>query len=393
MKNLFDVIVIGGGAAGFMSAIQAGKRGRKVIILERSKKFGEKIRISGGGRCNFTNLYTNTNNFISKNPNFMISALNQYSNQDFIEQVKQHNIRFHEKTLGQLFCDESSMLIINMLIKESKKAGVFLRNEVNIHEVFKEGELFNVNTGVENLKSKSVIVATGGLSIPKMGATDFGYELAKKFGIKIVDTNPALVPLTFSDSLLSKCKELSGLSLDALISHGKESFREGMLFTHRGLSGPSILQISSYWKLGDNISIDLAPNLDIYTFLIERKKSTPKQHISNIIAEIIPKRLSLSICSENGISGVISDYSNKVLEQLSEQINKWVVHPNGSEGYRTAEVTLGGIDTNELSSKTMMANKHPGLFFVGELVDVTGHLGGHNFQWAWSSGFVAGVNA
>jgi len=323
----------------------------------------------------------------------MISALNQYSNQDFIEQVKQHNIRFHEKTLGQLFCDESSMLIINMLINESKKAGVILRNEVNIHEVFKEGELFNVNTGVENLKSKSVIVATGGLSIPKMGATDFGYELAKKFGIKIVDTNPALVPLTFSDSLLSKCKELSGLSLDALISHGKESFREGMLFTHRGLSGPSILQISSYWKLGDNISIDLAPNLDIYTFLIERKKSTPKQHISNIIAEIIPKRLSLSICSENGISGVISDYSNKVLEQLSEQINKWVVHPNGSEGYRTAEVTLGGIDTNELSSKTMMANKHPGLFFVGELVDVTGHLGGHNFQWAWSSGFVAGVNA
>ena len=393
MENLFDVIVIGGGAAGFMSAIQAGKRGRKVIILERSKKFGEKIRISGGGRCNFTNLYTNTNNFISKNPNFMISALNQYSNQDFIEQVKQHNIRFHEKTLGQLFCDESSMLIINMLINESKKAGVILRNEVNIHEVFKEGELFNVNTGVENLKSKSVIVATGGLSIPKMGATDFGYELAKKFGIKIVDTNPALVPLTFSDSLLSKCKELSGLSLDALISHGKESFREGMLFTHRGLSGPSILQISSYWKLGDNISIDLAPNLDIYTFLIERKKSTPKQHISNIIAEIIPKRLSLSICSENGISGVISDYSNKVLEQLSEQINKWVVHPNGSEGYRTAEVTLGGIDTNELSSKTMMANKHPGLFFVGELVDVTGHLGGHNFQWAWSSGFVAGVNA
>lgn len=393
MENLFDVIVIGGGAAGFMSAIQAGKRGRKVIILERSKKFGEKIRISGGGRCNFTNLYTNTNNFISKNPNFMISALNQYSNQDFIEQVKQHNIRFHEKTLGQLFCDESSILIINMLIKESKKAGVVLRNEVNIHEVFKEGELFNVNTGVENLKSKSVIVATGGLSIPKMGATDFGYELAKKFGIKIVDTNPALVPLTFSDSLLSKCKELSGLSLDALISHGKESFREGMLFTHRGLSGPSILQISSYWKLGDNISIDLAPNLDIYTFLIERKKSTPKQHISNIIAEIIPKRLSLSICSENGISGVISDYSNKVLEQLSEQINKWVVHPNGSEGYRTAEVTLGGIDTNELSSKTMMANKHPGLFFVGELVDVTGHLGGHNFQWAWSSGFVAGVNA
>ena len=393
MENLFDVIVIGGGAAGFMSAIQAGKRGRKVIILERSKKFGEKIRISGGGRCNFTNLYTNTNNFISKNPNFMISALNQYSNQDFIEQVKQHNIRFHEKTLGQLFCDESSMLIINMLIKESKKAGVVLRNEVNIHEVFKEGELFNVNTGVENLKSKSVIVATGGLSIPKMGATDFGYELAKKFGIKIVDTNPALVPLTFSDSLLSKCKELSGLSLDALISHGKESFREGMLFTHRGLSGPSILQISSYWKLGDNISIDLAPNLDIYTFLIERKKSTPKQHIPNIIAEIIPKRLSLSICSENGISGVISDYSNKVLEQLSDQINKWVVHPNGSEGYRTAEVTLGGIDTNELSSKTMMANKHPGLFFVGELVDVTGHLGGHNFQWAWSSGFVAGINA
>lgn len=393
MGSLFDVIVIGGGAAGFMSAIQAGKRGRKVIILERSKKFGEKIRISGGGRCNFTNLYTNKSNFISENPNFVISALSQYSNQDFIGLVKQHKIHFHEKTLGQLFCDESSKLIINMLIEESKNAGVILRNEVNVNEVFKEGELFCVNIGVETLKSKSVVVATGGLSIPKMGATNFGYELAKKFGIKIVDTSPALVPLTFSDRLLKKCKELSGLSLDALISHGKESFREGMLFTHRGLSGPSILQISSYWKLGDNISIDLAPNMDAYSFLIERKKSTPKQYISNIIAEIIPKRLSLSICSENGISGVISDYSNKVLEQLSEQINKWVVHPNGSEGYRTAEVTLGGIDTSELSSKTMMVKKHPDLYFVGELVDVTGHLGGHNFQWAWSSGYVAGINA
>ncbi len=393
MRDLFDVIVIGGGAAGFMSAIQAGKRGRKVIILERSKKFGEKIRISGGGRCNFTNLYTNKSNFISENPNFVISALSQYSNQDFIGLVKQHNIHFHEKTLGQLFCDESSKLIINMLIEELKKAGVILRNEVNIHEVFKEGGLFNVNIGVETLKSKSVVVATGGLSIPKMGATNFGYKLAKKFGIKIVDTNPALVPLTFNDTLLSKCKELSGLSLDALISLGKESFREGMLFTHRGLSGPSILQISSYWKLGDNISINLAPNLDTYSFLVERKKSTPKQYISNVMAEKIPKRLSLSICSEIGINGIISDYSNKVLEQLSEQINKWIVHPNGSEGYRTAEVTLGGIDTNELSSKTMMVKKHPGLYFVGELVDVTGHLGGHNFQWAWSSGFVAGVNA
>ena len=392
MGSLFDVIVIGGGAAGLMSAIQAGKRGRKVIILERSKKFGEKIRISGGGRCNFTNLYTNKSNFISENPNFVISALSQYSNQDFIGLVKQHNIRFHEKTLGQLFCDESSKLIINMLIEESKKAGVILRNEMNVHEVFKEGDLFCVNIGVETLKSKSVVVATGGLSIPKMGATNFGYELAKKFGIKIVDTNPALVPLTFSDSLLKKCKELSGVSLDALVSHGKESFREGMLFTHRGLSGPSILQISSYWRLGDGISIDLAPNMDTYSFLIERKEKTPKQYVSNIIAEIIPKRLSLSICSEHRISGVISDYSNKVLEQLSEQINKWVVHPNGSEGYRTAEVTLGGIDTNELSSKTMMVKKHPGLYFVGELVDVTGHLGGHNFQWAWSSGYVAGIN-
>jgi len=393
MENLFDVIVIGGGAAGFMSAIQAGKRRRKVILLERSKKFGEKIRISGGGRCNFTNLYTNKNNFISQNPNFMISALSQYSNHDFIEQVKQHNIGFHEKTLGQLFCDESSMLIINMLIEESKKAGVILRNEVNIHEVFKEGELFNVNIGVETLKSKSVIVATGGLSIPKMGATNFGYELANKFGIRIVDTNPALVPLTFSDSLLSKCKELTGLSLDALISLGKVSFREGMLFTHRGLSGPSILQISSYWKLGDNISINLAPNIDTFSFLVERKKNTPKQYVSNVIAEKIPKRLSLSICSEIGIKGVISDCSNKVLEQLSDQINRWVVHPSGCEGYRTAEVTSGGVDTNELSSKTMMVKKHPGLYFVGELVDVTGHLGGHNFQWAWSSGFVAGINA
>ena len=393
MNQKYDVIIIGAGAAGLMSAIEAGKRGRSVLLVDHSKKIGEKIRISGGGRCNFTNLYTNPSKFISQNSNFMISALNQYTQYDFIELIKKYQIKFHEKKLGQLFCDESAQQIIDMLLLECKKYQVTLKKETHVLNITKKDDSYITNIGSEEIFSNSLIIATGGLSIPKMGATKFGYDIAKKFDIKVVETVPALVPLTFSDKLLLKCKELTGLSLDSIISINKNSFKEGMLFTHRGLSGPSILQISSYWRLGNDIKINLSPNFDIYQFLINKKETNPKQDITTLIAEVIPKRLSISICRDQCIGGNISELSNKLLQKLSNSINNWSVRPTGSEGYRTAEVTLGGIDTNELSSKTMMSKKHNGLYFVGEVVDVTGHLGGYNFQWAWSSGYVAGKNA
>lgn len=393
MNQKYDVVIIGAGAAGLMSAIEAGKRGRSVLLVDHSKKIGEKIRISGGGRCNFTNLYTNPSKFISQNSNFMISALNQYTQYDFIELIKKYQIKFHEKKLGQLFCDESAQLIIDMLLLECKKYQVTLKKETHVLNITKKDDSYITNIGSEGIFSNSLIIATGGLSIPKMGATKFGYDIAKKFDMKVVETEPALVPLTFSDKFLFKCKELTGLSLDSIISLNKNSFKEGMLFTHRGLSGPSILQISSYWKLGNEIKINLSPNFDIYQFLISKKETNPKQDITTLIAEVIPKRLSIRICRDQCIGGNISELSNKLLQKLSNSINNWSVSPTGSEGYRTAEVTLGGIDTNELSSKTMMSKKHNGLYFVGEVVDVTGHLGGYNFQWAWSSGYVAGKNA
>jgi len=393
MTEKFDVIIIGAGAAGLMSAIEAGKRGRKVLLVDHAKKIGEKIRISGGGRCNFTNTNTHPSKFISKNPKFVISALKQYTQNDFISLIKKHNIKFHEKKMGQLFCDESAQQIIDMLLLECQTANVFVKKEIIITDIDKEGEQYFISVGTDKYLCDSLIIATGGLSVPKIGASKFGYDIAKKFNLNIIETLPALVPLTFSEKILTMCKELSGLSLEAVVFFNKTFFQEGMLFTHRGLSGPSILQISSYWKLGDDIKINLAPKLDIFKILEIEKKSNPKQDITNIIAEIIPKRLASMICKENNISGNISELSNKLLKQLSESINTWVINPTGSEGYRTAEVTLGGIDTNEISSKTMMSIKNPGLFFIGEVVDVTGHLGGYNFQWAWSSGYVAGQYA
>ena len=393
MTEKFDVIIIGAGAAGLMSAIEAGKRGRKVLLVDHAKKIGEKIRISGGGRCNFTNTNTHPSKFISKNPKFVISALKQYTQNNFIDLIKKHNIKFHEKKLGQLFCDESAQQIIDMLLLECQTANVCVKKETIITDIDKKGEQYLISVGTNKYLCDSLIIATGGLSVPKIGASKFGYDIAKKFNLNIIETLPALVPLTFSEKILSICKELSGLSLEALVSFNKAFFKEGMLFTHRGLSGPSILQISSYWKLGSNIKINLSPKLDILKLLEDEKKSNPKQDINNIIAEILPKRLATMICKENNISGNISELSNKLLKQLSESINTWVINPTGSEGYRTAEVTLGGVDTNEISSKTMMSIKNPGLFFIGEVVDVTGHLGGYNFQWAWSSGFVAGQYA
>ena len=393
MIKKYDVIIIGAGAAGMMSAIESGKRGRKVLLVDHAKKIGEKIRISGGGRCNFTNINVHTNKFISNNPKFIISALSQYTQKDFINLIKKHNIKFHEKKLGQLFCDQNAQQIVDMLLLECQIANVTIMKETIITEVDKQDDEYFIAFGGDKYLCNSLIVATGGLSVPKIGASKFGYDIAQKFNMNIVKTLPALVPLTFNEKVLTICKELSGLSLEAVVFFNRTFFQEGMLFTHRGLSGPSILQISSYWKLGKIIKINLSPKLDILKLLEIKKKSNPKQDIINIITEILPKRLASIICKENNVSGNISELSNKLLKELSDSINSWLISPTGSEGYRTAEVTLGGVDTNELSSKTMMSKKNPGLFFIGEVVDVTGHLGGYNFQWAWSSGFVAGQYA
>ena len=393
MTQKYDVIIIGAGAAGLMSAIEAGKRGRKVLLVDHSKKIGEKIRISGGGRCNFTNVNTHPSKFISNNPKFIISALNQYTQNDFIKLVKKHNIKFHEKKLGQLFCDESAQQIIDMLLLECQMANVTLKKEVIITNINKKDGQYFIAVNSDKYFCDSLIIATGGLSVPKIGASKFGYEIAKKFNLNIVEPLPALVPLTFSEKILSTCKELSGLSLEAIISFNKTFFEEGMLFTHRGLSGPSILQISSYWKLGSDIKINLSPKQDVFKLLKNKKILNPRQNINFLISEILPKRLANIICKENDASGNICELSNKLLKHLGDSINSWSISPTGSEGYRTAEVTLGGVDTDEISSKTMMSLKNPGLFFIGEVVDVTGHLGGYNFQWAWSSGFVAGQYA
>ena len=393
MTTKFDVIIIGAGAAGMISAIEAGKRGRKVLLVDHYKKIGEKIRISGGGRCNFTNINTNPNKFLSQNPKFVRSALSQYTQNDFINLINKYEIKFHEKKLGQLFCDHSAQQIVEMLLKECELANVTILKEFIIKSIDRDNDQYFVSTEKDQYSSQSLIIATGGLSVPKIGATSFGYEIAKKFDHDIIETLPALVPLTFNEKILEMCKELTGLSVEAIVSFNKTLFQEGMLFTHRGLSGPSILQISSYWKQGDNIKVNLSPKLNVYQLLEEKRKLNPKFDILNIVSEILPKRLAQIICSKNEVGGNISELSNKILKQLSENINNWLINPTGSEGYRTAEVTLGGVNTKELSSKTMMSNKHKNLFFIGEVVDVTGHLGGYNFQWAWSSGYVAGQYA
>lgn len=390
MIEKFDVVIIGAGAAGMMCAIEAGKRGRKVLLVDHAKRIGEKIRISGGGRCNFTNINSNPNKFISSNPNFCISALKQYTQNDFIGLINRHHIKFHEKKLGQLFCDESSKQIIDMLLHECKISNVILKNETPVLAVSKIDDKYHIKSEAREYLCESLVIATGGLSIPKIGATDFGYKIAKQFHINVIEQEPGLVPLTFQDLLLNKCKNLAGLSLEAVVSFQKKSFEEGMLFTHRGLSGPSILQISSYWKLGKDIQINLAPTKDIHMLLEERKLSNPKQDVTSIISEFIPKRLALSLCEDLKVSGRIADLSKKIIEIVSKSINQWKINPIGTEGYRTAEVTLGGVDTKELSSKTMMSKNNEGLYFIGEVVDVTGHLGGYNFQWAWSSGYVSG---
>ena len=393
MYEKYDVVIIGAGAAGMMSAIECGKRGRKTLLIDHSKKIGEKIRISGGGRCNFTNLNASPIKYISKNPSFIISALNQYNQDDFIDLVKKYKIKYHEKKLGQLFCDNSAQEIIDMLLNECKLANVVLKIDTKVIEVSYKDKIFITRDNSKTYLSSSLIVATGGLSVPKIGASKFGYDLAKQFNLNVIDTVPALVPLTFNEKILNKCKLLAGVSANAIISIKKTLFEEGMLFTHRGLSGPSILQISSYWKEGESLNIDLCPEKNIFNFLLNKRNTSPKQSINSIISSFLAKRLATIICEENEITGNIGELSNKNIKKLSDSINNWIVEPIGTEGYKTAEVTLGGVDTNELSSKTMMSKKNPGLFFIGEVVDITGHLGGYNFQWAWSSGFVAGQYA
>ena len=390
MNNKYDVIVIGAGAAGLMCSFEAGKRGKKVCLLEHSSKIAEKIRISGGGRCNFTNLFSTDNNFISDNKHFCKSAFAKYTQNDFIDLVKKHNIEFFEKKLGQLFCIKSAKDIIDMLVSEciSQKVEIFINTK--IQNLSKDENSYIVNTDKGTISSPSIVIATGGLSIPKIGATDFGYQIAKQFNLKVTELTPALVPLVFEKDILDFCKSLAGTSLNASIKINKTVFKEGLIFTHRGLSGPSILQISSYWVKDSPIKINLLPDQDIEVILKNRRISTPKQIVSKILSDYLPNKLSLAICDQLKVKTQIGDTSNQILKKVSNFVNNWTVVPSGTEGYKTAEVTLGGIDTKEISSSTMECKKHPGLYFVGEVLDVTGHLGGHNFQWAWSSGFLAG---
>ena len=387
----FDVVILGAGAAGLMCGIESAKRKKNVLIIEKSQKIGEKIRISGGGRCNFTNINTHHSKFISKNPSFVISSLNQYSHLDFIELVKKYKISFHEKKLGQLFCDGSSQQIIDLLLSECQKNNVRIEISTFAEKIEKKNNLFflKLSSGT-TISTKSLVIATGGLSIPKIGATDFGYSIAKQFDLKIIPTKPALVPFIFNNETLTMCRELSGISIDSKVSFEKTSFNEDLLFTHRGLSGPSILQISSYWNENNFINININPEIDYCKYLLDIKLSNSQLYIQNILSETIPKRLVLKLCELMNINGKIIEISNRKIEEIGNFLNNWSLKPIGTEGYRTAEVTCGGVDTDELSSKTMMSNKHPGLFFIGEVVDVTGHLGGYNFQWAWSSGFVSG---
>jgi len=390
----YDVVILGAGAAGMMAAIEAGKRGRSVLLVDHARYAGEKIRISGGGRCNFTNINATTDKgrdrFLSANPRFALSALSRYTPDMFIALVRSHGITFHEKTLGQLFCDGPATQINTMLLGEMRKAGVTLVLETAVESVSREDTGFALQLSTSSITSDSLIVATGGKSIPKMGATGLGYQLATQFGLRLTDTRPGLVPLTFETGALDKLKELSGIATDAIVSHGKTAFEEALLFTHRGLSGPAILQISSYWREGDAIAVDLLPHRNAGEALRAARKATPKVQIQTILGGMLPKKLAALLGEELDLPGMVGDFSDKKLAAVEAVLKAWTLKPVGSEGYRTAEVTLGGVDTRDLDAKTMAAREVPGLYFVGEVVDVTGWLGGYNFQWAWASGWAAG---
>ena len=389
-----DVVVIGAGAAGMMCAIEAGKRGRSVLVVDHAPKPGEKIRISGGGRCNFTNLNASPKNFLSQNPHFCISALSRYTQRDFIGLVEHYGIAYHEKTLGQLFCDGSATQIIAMLVGEMKRHGAELRLATRAEHIEKVDGGFLLGVNGARLRCQSLVVACGGKSIPKMGATGFGYDIAAQFGLRVLETRPALVPLTFDQNTLARLKPLAGVAVEeAAVSCGKTAFREAMLFTHRGISGPSILQISSYWREGDEIGISMLPQTDLFEALRQARAANGRQALQTALAAHLPRALAQSIAEEADLPGNIADIPDRQLRRVAEMVNGWRIKPAGSEGYRTAEVTLGGIDTRDLDSRTMAARSVPGLYFIGEVVDVTGWLGGYNFQWAWSSGWCAGQAA
>jgi len=385
--SIQDVVIIGGGAAGLFCAIEAGKRGRKVLVLEHADRVGKKIAISGGGRCNFTNIYTNHSNFLSANPHFCKSALARYTPGDFIALVEKHGIKYHEKKLGQLFCDESSQQIIDMLLGECADAGVEIRGGAQVRHVSREID-FSVETNQGSFSATSLVIATGGLSIAPLGATDFGYRVARQFGLKIETPRPALVPFTLSSKVQRQLSSLSGISLDALVGFEGAEFRENILITHRGLSGPAILQISLYWETGAPIVINLLPDEDILAVLKDKRGS--EIELGNLLAQFWPRRFAQAWCDLYVLSRPLKQFNGRELAEIAEEIQRLQITPAGTEGFKKAEVTAGGVATSELSSRTMAAKRVPGLFFIGEVVDVTGQLGGYNFQWAWASGYAAG---
>ncbi len=390
----FDTVILGAGAAGMMCAIQASARGGRVLIIDHAKAPGEKIRISGGGRCNFTNIGASARNFLSNNPHFAKSALSRYTQHDFVALVERHGIAYHEKTLGQLFCDDSAKAIIAMLLNEMARAACELRVGTTLENLERIDHGFAVTLGGDgagSIRCRQLVVATGGKSIPKMGASSLGYQIAERFGLTVTETRPALVPLTFGEDVLAGFREIAGVAADVRVSCGKTAFDEALLFTHRGLSGPAILQISSYWREKEPIRIAFLPGHDFFADLHTARRENGRRNIANTLGEILPKRLATYLADAHGWSGPIGDASDKKLAAIAATLHGWEVLPIGSEGYRTAEVTLGGVDTSGLNSRTMEARAVDGLYFIGEVVDVTGWLGGYNFQWAWSSGWAAGT--
>ena len=386
-----DVIVIGAGAAGLFCAAQAGARGRRVEVLDHAKKVGRKILMSGGGRCNFTNMYAGPENFLSQNPHFCKSALSRYTQWDFISLVAEHGIAYHEKTLGQLFCDDSAKDIVDLLLKECDRAGVNITTRCDIISIDKTNTGYSLNTSHGEYQCESLVIATGGLSMPKLGATPFGYKVAQQFGVNVLPTRAALVPFTLHEKDKAILAELSGIAIDVNAQCNDAAFREAMLFTHRGLSGPAMLQISSYWDAGDTLSINTLPTEDSTNLLETFKQETPDALLATCLNKVLPKRVVQSFIVLHQWRNVpVKQLSHSECAHISSCLQNWKIQPNGTEGYRTAEVTLGGVDTNALSSKTMMAKDVEGLYFIGEVVDVTGWLGGFNFQWAWSSGWAAG---
>jgi len=385
----FDVIVLGAGAAGLMCALTAGQRGRRVLLLDHADRVGAKILISGGGRCNFTNLENAPDRFLSRNPAFCKSALGRYTQADFISLIERHRIAYHEKTLGQLFCDGSARAVVGMLMAECERGGVDIRVGHTVTDISR-GDGFQLATDHGAFTAPALVLATGGLSIPKMGATGFAHAVARRFGLRVIEPLPALVPLLAAPATLGLDALLAGVSLDAIASCAGQSFREGILFTHRGLSGPAILQISSYWRPGDTIALDLAPALETHGFLVARKRARPRAEAKTVLAEILPARLALALALACLPSGPMANIPDRTLAGFAARLQRWEVRPTGSEGWAKAEVTLGGIDTRDLSSRTMEARNVPGLYAIGEALDVTGWLGGYNFQWAWSSGWCAG---